>query len=158
MMDYRQALEIQQRLTADYPDDDRYRRDLGKTFHHLAILTRRSKSRTETEEAFRRVFELREDLARRYPEEPELRSELAQTLISYGLMFRPTDLGRTQEIYLQALAIQEGLVRERPEVEEYLGAVANTKSKLAELAYANHDFRAAEEGFLGACDLYARLE
>jgi tetratricopeptide (TPR) repeat protein len=153
---YLQALAIQQQLTADFPDDPIYQRDLGKTLHHLAGLARRFGTRAEAEEAFRRVLAVREDLARRYPGNPEYRSDLAQSLLYSGVLYRGTDIKRTRELYLQALALQEAVVRERPQEAAYLGEVIVTQNSLAALDFYTNNLREAEAGFLRARDWQLR--
>jgi hypothetical protein len=75
--EYRRALDLQQKLTADFPAVPEYRHDLALSQGNLGSLLRASGKLAEAEAAHRRALDQYEKLAAEFPAVPRYRAELA---------------------------------------------------------------------------------
>src|SRR5205807_5345300 len=105
---YQQALEIQQRLGAEFPEksDGRpeYRQEMARTHYNLGILCNDTQRPREAETAFNEALNLLSKLATEYPKNPVCQQHLARAYLNLGPVLRAS--GRTkeaEETYLRAL-------------------------------------------------------
>jgi tetratricopeptide (TPR) repeat protein len=124
---YRQALALQERLTADFPAVPAYRLELASSYNSLGVLLRDLRKWAAAESACRQALALRERLAADFPAMPLYRQELASSHNNLGMLLAA--LGKRAEAeaaYRQALALRERLAAEFPTVPDYaVGLGAN---------------------------------
>ena len=113
-----QSIEIQERLAHHYPDRQEYRSDLARSFNNLGIMHRSNSQRALGAEDWNRSLALREQLVREKPEDFLSRRDLAQSLQNLGNWYREAGGHdeQVEEVYRRALAIQNALAREAPDV------------------------------------------
>lgn len=67
---YRQAMDLQEKLVAEFPDKATYRQELARSHAHHGLLLRTTGRRAEAERAFRQALALLEKLAAAAPDKP----------------------------------------------------------------------------------------
>lgn len=133
----RQAVNLQQALTADFPDVPDYRSELALSQLNLGWLVAPGQPH-EAEAVYRQGLDLLQQLAADYPNEPVYRHELARGYNNLGILFRTTRQEESAGAYREAVKLQEELVTEYPEVASYRRALARS--------YTNAGLRAAGPG------------
>src|SRR5204863_177228 len=79
---YRAALEIHEKLAADFPAVPDYRKDLAASHINLGLLLAGLVNRTGAEAAYRAALAIREKLAADFPTMPAYRQELATSQLA----------------------------------------------------------------------------
>jgi serine/threonine protein kinase/tetratricopeptide (TPR) repeat protein len=113
---YRQALDVQEKLVADFPADPAHRQALGRSHFTLAVLLHGSK-RAEAEEHYRRALDLLQKLAAEFPGGSVYRRELGGVHNNLGILL--DSLGKraeAEEHYRAALGLREKLAAELSDV------------------------------------------
>ncbi len=118
---YEQALGIFRKLAKDRPGDDRLQADLAATLHNLGRLQAESEEPEEAGKAYEQAREIRLRLAKKQPEATRPRADLASTLLNLGALLspRPDEAAKARAYFVEALALCEAIVKDRPEVPEY---------------------------------------
>jgi serine/threonine-protein kinase len=117
---YRRAVEILEKLVADFPTVPAYRHDLANCHGNLGNLWAGMRQWSMAEPAYQRALELREKLAADFPTVPEYRYDLANSHYSLGVQL--TAMGqwpKAEAAHQRALRILEKLVADFPTVPEY---------------------------------------
>ena len=101
---YHLALEIQQRLVRERPDEYEYQKELALSHNNLGIIEmdtgRPAEAREDLDAAVGRLAELET----KYPARADCRHELARALINRGVLrHKNDDLEKAQEDYGQAV-------------------------------------------------------
>jgi tetratricopeptide (TPR) repeat protein len=73
---YRQAITLQEKLAAEFPDNADYRQELARSHAHRGLLLRTTGRRAEAEQAFRQALALVEKLAAVAPDKPAYGKEV----------------------------------------------------------------------------------
>ena len=109
------ALELLEKLVAEFPTAPRYRESLAKACNSLGLLEETTGSLVEAEAFYRRELPLVERLAQDFPDRPEHGRELARTLSNLGnVLARNRDAGA--EVVLQrAVDVNGPLTTKHPE-------------------------------------------
>jgi thiol-disulfide isomerase/thioredoxin len=130
---YRKALELQDRLAVDFPNDAGYATDQAITQAHLAELLRVAHRMPEAEAELRKAIDNQGRLAARLPDAEyswragRYQFELANVLEEAG---KPRDAAQA---YRAALEQQEKLIAANPKNSQYDSDLARTAGSLAEL-------------------------
>jgi tetratricopeptide (TPR) repeat protein len=123
--EYRQAIAISQKVTADNPAVTRFRVFLGNHHHGLGDLLSQTGKPAEAEAEYRRALEICAKLAADNPKVPHHRKVVASCHEDLSVVLRR--LGRPAEARDgcdQAIAIREVLVQEVPKVRMYRSDLA----------------------------------
>jgi tetratricopeptide (TPR) repeat protein len=133
--EFRRALELIEKLAADYPARLDYQSLLGQILQNHAIFLRATGRFTEAEPVFRRAISHLEALAVAHPEVVEIRSLLAGALAQAGdllqILHRPGDAERA---FRSGAELAERLAAEFPDVPGFANAAAVSLTGLAQLA------------------------
>jgi serine/threonine protein kinase len=128
---HRRALEAFAALSAEFPADATYRRNLATCHNSLGLLLSELGKRPEAEEQYRKGLAIQEKLAVEFPAVPDCRQDLARSHNNLGNLL--ADLGKrplAEEQYRKALAIQEKLAAEFPAVPDYRQELAVSHNNL----------------------------
>jgi serine/threonine protein kinase/tetratricopeptide (TPR) repeat protein len=155
---YAQAVGIQAELSAAFPSQPEYRRDLAVSLNSQALLWMYFGKLHEAEQALCRAVDLQEKLAAESSPSPQDQHQLAVTrnnlALLYGRSNRPQD---AEQNWGLALAVQEKLVADYPEVTRYRLGLANSYKNLAGLLYFSGRYSEAQRTFERAIALQERL-
>jgi eukaryotic-like serine/threonine-protein kinase len=156
--DYRQAIEIMEKLVADSPYESA-RRDLAEGYHDLSHLLFALGKHDEAEMTLQRALDVREKLVAEYPRNPENRQKLAQSQSMMGSYLAGLgEYAKAKVALARALEVQEKLVADFPEELKYS---ANLALQLAELGilyeHPFEEFDAAEVNFRKALSIQDKL-
>jgi tetratricopeptide (TPR) repeat protein len=155
---YREAIQLQQQLADEAPDDTERAHALIRSFEALGSELAETNQVAEAEQAYRTAFGLLEGLMRRSPDIPEYRRDLASLHNLQGNLFSRTS--RWEEVeksYRQALAIQDALVAEFPKVPDYRREQAQTLDFLGLRLVAMQRQDEAEKALQKAVDTMTAL-
>jgi tetratricopeptide (TPR) repeat protein len=156
--DYRRAIDLQERLTADFPDVPDYRQDLADSLTNWGLLLEERNQPRPAEAAHRRALAVRKQLTEDFPTRTACRKELADSHNNLGTLFLDRDQYDKAEPHLTgALAIQKKLVKEFPREVVYRIGVARTYNNLGQLLRIRKRLPEAERAFRRAIDLEAAL-
>jgi tetratricopeptide (TPR) repeat protein len=131
--EYRRALELREKLAADYPAVGVYRHDLALTYNSLGILLLGLEKRPDAETAFRRSLELHEKVAAEFPAVPAYRIDLAGSYVNFGRLLR--DDGHALESldwFAKAIPLLEGILEQDSRVSAARSFLRNAYANRAE--------------------------
>jgi tetratricopeptide (TPR) repeat protein len=100
--EFRRALDLQERLTADFPVVPEYAQERAASHFHLGSLLLTHNRATEAEQELRQALGLQQRLVAQYPATAEYRWQLAATHTQLGAAHRA--VGRPQEAIQEAQA------------------------------------------------------
>jgi eukaryotic-like serine/threonine-protein kinase len=159
---FRQAVAIQEMLTAEYPKASEFRRDLANSCYSFGLYwftsfheddltsTTFVRAMREAETWLKKALPLWQDLARQHPLVHGHRNMLARTHGYLGTVYQEThQFGQAQEMYRKALPYVEQLANEHPKITVYLRDLAVTYGNLGDLMDAGKQTEAK-------LDYYAR--
>jgi serine/threonine protein kinase len=92
---FRQALDGNEKLAADFPGEPEYRHELADCHHNLGTELHRLGKVPEAEQHYRQALALQEKLATDFPTVPEYRQHLASSHRNLGTLLK--DLGKVPE-------------------------------------------------------------
>jgi serine/threonine-protein kinase len=147
---YHAAIEVGERLAADFPMEPEYRQDVARSYYKLGILLRDLSKHAEAESAYREALKIQAQLAADFPTMPEYRQDIARTYYDLGILLHNLRKHEKAEAaYRDALKIQTQLIADFPTVPEYrqdvaashynLGILLHDRGKRAEAEAAYHD-------------------
>lgn len=154
----RRAIDLQERLTAEFPTQSTCWRDLATSFYSLGRLCEDTGSRREAERVHRRALAIRERLVAHAPAAAELRHDLGMSSNSLGRYL--LDEKRLQEAeppLLRALTFREGLAAEFPWVSDYRRYVAGSCLNLGSVRKGTGRLGEAEQLYRRAVALQEEL-
>jgi serine/threonine protein kinase/tetratricopeptide (TPR) repeat protein len=124
----RQAIDLYEKLAADFPTVPEYRKGLARSHHNLGELLQDLRKHRAAEAAYRRAIALNEKLVADSPAVPEYRRLLAANHNNLSILLQ--DLRKHREAMAalhQGLAIEKKLAADFPRVPEYRDALANSQ-------------------------------
>jgi serine/threonine-protein kinase len=155
---YRDALELQQQLAADFPAIPAYRGDLAATHNNLGNLLLEMRRLTDAEKAYRDALAVYRQLADQFPTLAVYRQVLATISSNLGRLL--TDMERLPEaieVLREAVALSKQLADQFPAVPKYREELANCHNNLGiALKDANRP-EEAEKAYRHALDLQKQL-
>jgi serine/threonine protein kinase/Flp pilus assembly protein TadD len=155
---YRDALALQQQLTADFPTRPDYRQDLARIHGNLGNLLRDTGRVPEAEIAYRDALALQQQLTADFPTRPDYRQELARSYGNLGILFRETGrLAEAEAAYRDALALQQQLADGFPTRPDYRQDLATSHTNLGSLLLATGRLQEAEAAYRDALALQKQL-
>jgi tetratricopeptide (TPR) repeat protein len=129
---FRLALEVSEKLTADFPAVPVHRMNLANTHHNFGSVLAKGGKSEPAEAAYRRAMEIQTKLATEFPALPEYRQDLAKSYGSLGnLLVQVAEPSKAEAAYRRALEIQEKLAADFPAVPAYQSVLGTTLSNLA---------------------------
>jgi serine/threonine protein kinase/Tfp pilus assembly protein PilF len=156
--EYHAAIRLQERLTADFPDEVAYRQDLADSHHNRGTLLSEISRPKEAETAYRAALTIREKLADDCPMMAICRQQLAESYDNLGSVL--ADLGRlpeAQKMYEEALHRLESLVADFPDDLPCQHDLARTCANLGQLLWRAKQYPQAERFLRRAIDLKGKL-
>ncbi len=136
---YERAIRIRRHLMEDYPDEERYPRELAGSYINLAALEMRLHGYPRAREELLRA----EALLRALPRDVENRYLLAGVYLNLGIVDKTLEPGRAEESWGQSLALWTKLVEEFPEVAAYRRGEASAAFQLGSHHKSKGAIRAA---------------
>jgi len=137
---FAQAMDIFQRLVADFPSDPHYRERLAMNQDNLAMTLNDTGRYPEAEKIFLESLKTRKRLITEFPGKPVYREGLAITLNNYGILLKNTERpAEAEKLYGDSLTIHKQLAADYPEVTGYQDRVAAASVNLAKLLLARKD-------------------
>ena len=114
--DYRQALELLEKLVAEFPTVPRHRESLAKACNSLGLIEESTGRLADAEGHLRRELPLVERLAEDFPDRPEHRRVLARTLTNLGSVLLGQDrAGEAEPILRRAIAVNDAIAAKLPD-------------------------------------------
>lgn len=151
---YRQVLQA----APDHPD---VARETARLYTWSAAAYQRGGNLAKADQLYKEGIDLLTKLEKKYPLVPECRHELARALVDHGMLIpllkdenRAAETGTS---WLRALSLQEGLVKQFPNVPTYRQELAQMYNNLAGLLQANNKTRDASEAYNRAQALQEKL-
>jgi tetratricopeptide (TPR) repeat protein/tRNA A-37 threonylcarbamoyl transferase component Bud32 len=161
---YRKARELQEQLVAERPSDKDYRNDLAATLNNLAMLDRyglpaggQGEWHERAIALLARSVELRESLARDYPDDVAMQTNLASGFSNYAIALEAA--GRRDEARRmrdRARALREALVRTHPDDRELPTELAKTYNNLGATHHESGDVPEALKYYRMAIDIWEK--
>jgi WD40 repeat protein len=113
---YKQAIELQQKSVAAFPDKASYRRELARSHYQIGGLLRQMRMGAEAEQQLRQARSIQQQLVNEDPMMAALRHELARSLLLLGEMQLDMDkLVEAEQSSRQAVQLLEMLAKQIPE-------------------------------------------
>jgi tetratricopeptide (TPR) repeat protein len=148
---YRDAVDVQKQLAADFPKAAEHRQELARRHSSLGGLLQRTGRAAEAESAFRAALAVWQQLVAEFPAVPEHRQGLAGSQNGLGVLLymtrRPEE---AEKLYRDALTLQKQLVADLPKVADYRNELAGTMVNLALVLLQRGDVEAARKLLLEA--------
>jgi serine/threonine-protein kinase len=136
----KQARDVLDRLTAEFPRILQYRRELASIFNNLGRVGRGSKQNDPAAESFRQAANLLKELAKRYPQVPDYQEDMDIALFQVGLFKAETDLAAAERVVKPILVDQEHLIATYPNVPDYRNALGRNLLEYSKLLHGRHAF------------------
>jgi tetratricopeptide (TPR) repeat protein len=148
---YREALDY---LTGDEVDK---RRELARVNNNFGLLLKKLGRYPEAEKALQQALDLRQRLAKEYPDQAEYGQDLAATLYNRAtVLAKLADRDKAKETYLEALNVQEELARAHPDKPDYRRDQARTLNNLG-ILFWRVEPPEAEKAFHQAIGIYKEI-
>jgi len=147
-MEYRVVLDIQKKLTAEFPEVLEYRRELASSHYDLAILLANGGKPDRAQAEYRAAIDIQKKLVAEFPWVREYRHALAQSHNNRGIVL--ADLGKRDQAeaeYRAAIDIKKKLTADFPDVPQYAITLAGTFCNLGHLLRDGGQPNDALEGF-----------
>ncbi len=117
---YRRAVELQEELTREYPQDEATQATLANTLHNLGVLrSHEAGGQAEALGCARQAHELRAKLADARPGDLRRRADLAAALHSLGIALRDAGEKGAGRAFQDALKMRQKLAADAPRVSRY---------------------------------------
>jgi serine/threonine-protein kinase len=136
----KQAHDVLDRLTAEFPRILQYRRELASIFNNLGRVGRESKRNDLAAESFRQAANLLKDLAQRSPEVPDYQEDMDIALFQVAMLKAETDLPAAEREFTAILADQALLVIRYPNVPAYRNALGRNLLEYAKMLHGRRAF------------------
>jgi tetratricopeptide (TPR) repeat protein len=148
---YQRAIVILGRLTAEAPDNLKYRDYLSSSYLHLGLVLRDADRHPLAEQAIREAVAIREKQVADFPTEHRIRSSLANALCNLAdLLLANRRFGEADESSARSLELLERLHVEFPDNKEYLGILGRSLGGRGSLLAALGRNEEAEQNYLRA--------
>jgi tetratricopeptide (TPR) repeat protein len=155
----REALQVFEKLAADFPTVPGYRKSLGASHFGLVILLHKTGRPKEVEDALRQALPIFEKLAADFPSVAEHRKCLAVNYNALGelLMSRAGQRKEADEALRQALQVYEKLVVDFPTVPDYQKDLADLHNSRGNLMQKTRRPKEAEDAYRQGLQVYEKL-
>jgi tetratricopeptide (TPR) repeat protein/predicted Ser/Thr protein kinase len=158
---YLQAIDEQNRLAQEFPQEPVYCHDLATTYYNLGKLymKMRQPKEADAETAYKQALDLYTRLTREHPQEVKYQSALASAHNGLGVLYWYMG-GRWPEVedaYRQAREIQKTLADNHPTVSEYRSDLARTNRNLGLVYHLHGQHDKAEAAYREVLEIWAEL-
>jgi tetratricopeptide (TPR) repeat protein len=127
----REALDLQTRLVADFPEQGEYRHDLSKTYTYLGHAYAMSQRFSPATEAYEKAIELSAKLVEEHPDVLEYQESLARYYMDLALFNSFLNPPRAEESIRNSIRWSERLLDVRPDEADYQCLLAGDLATLA---------------------------
>jgi hypothetical protein len=155
--EYDYALELQEGLHQEFPENRQYQQELARTYYNRGILRYDGQNLKASKSDFQKAIQLLEPLVSKgaTPQTEQAENppshDLARVYNDLGvLLFDQVSIARP--LFERAIGIQEDLVSEKPENWEYRVELAQFYNNLAFLAWETNDMELAKQKNHAALD------
>jgi serine/threonine protein kinase len=149
--DFRRALELLDKLVAEFPTVPRHRETLAKVCNSLGLLEQDLGHLANAEALLRRELPLVERLAQDFPDRPEHRRELARSLVNLGIVLLGQNrIGDAEAAFRRGVEVIGAIAAKFADDVQIQLDLARCHHDLAELLLEKGDARSAVESFLRA--------
>ena len=132
--DYRQALDLLEKLVAEFPRVPRHREALARALNSLGLIEESTGRQADAEGHLRRELELVERLAKDFPDRPEHQRVLARTLSNLGSVLLGQDrAGEAEPILRRAVAVNDAIAAKVPDAVQIRLDLAKDHHNLGEV-------------------------
>jgi len=141
----KEALQLQQKLVVDFPDEPQYRYDLSRSFSYLGHAYVMDQQFDQAEDSYQHALALAEQLTQERPDVPAYQEALASSCIWSALVqsyFKPA---LAEARLRKAVHIGEGLVSSHPGAANYQYLLAAAYGYLGEVLVRSERYREAED-------------
>jgi tetratricopeptide (TPR) repeat protein len=142
----KEAIDLQTKLVADFPDDPRFRFDLSKTYTVLAHAFAMNREFSSALEAYEKAIALAEEVVQARPEVAEYQEALAFNRAFLGYFYSFQNPGLAEKNSRMALEISERLVHDYPDVPDYQCLAALCHGNLASQQVQTQRTSEAQDG------------
>jgi tetratricopeptide (TPR) repeat protein len=143
---YRDALQIQEKLTKDLPEVPEYSCELARTHNSLGVLNSGLGRGDRAQFHYREALQLQKKLADEHPDLPDYRQELANTHNSLSYELRRTGKAvEAEKVLREGIDIQQKLITEYPSAPKYKRDLANALGNLGMIFFDLRQLSEAEE-------------
>jgi tetratricopeptide (TPR) repeat protein len=155
---YEKGIRLLEGLTADYPKQPQYRRDLVKARHALGGLFWNNSQPDKAEQILYAEKKELEQAALDFPTEPGFRHELANCRQNLSMALLVTGHSeRAEEILAQTQPILEKLTTDFPDRPDFQQTLAGNHKRLAGVFFETGRDKEAERAYSQARDILERL-
>jgi tetratricopeptide (TPR) repeat protein len=161
--EYDSALDVQQGLSGENPENGQYQQELARTYYNRGILRYDSGHPQDSESDFHQAIGLLDPLAAKKTQSwaestTNPSQDLARVYNDLGtLLRREGRQSEAQEFYKRAIGIHEQLKKNAPDNREYQVELATFHSNLASLLWDQRELDLAEQENHRALDLIEEL-
>jgi serine/threonine-protein kinase len=152
------AIRLRENLVKESPTHEDYRSDLRDSEYHLAAVVVRLPRRVrEGEAGYDKAIEEQKDVIAKARNRPEDRRRLARYMNNLGNLLIRVDWPGAEKVFREALAHQEKLVADAPEVAGYQWELGRTHNNLGRALAEQGRFDDAERQYGLGIDRLKRL-
>jgi serine/threonine protein kinase len=139
-VDYGKALQIQEALVGESPDNSTYRADLAATCNAMSMLVGQDGDWPEGVRLLQQAIALRDQAVKESPDDLAALRDLASAWNNLGVSLVDSgDFNRALEAYQKAREMRAELVRREPNDLTYLGELAKSHNNLGAWYYTARD-------------------
>jgi tetratricopeptide (TPR) repeat protein len=155
---YSHCISAYEALVKNHSGDPKYRVGMSDCLHRHGNLLDQHGLHDDARELYRRVFELREQLALEFPQNPEFLQALADINTSLGLQAKSVgNLADAKEMLEKALEIEKRLSLEAPLNSEFRSSMAKSHCNLGLVLGELDDHSSAQENLKAAVAIQDQL-
>lgn len=152
LAEFTEARDVCQQLVAEFPDDVRFARELGKSAYQRAISKNPPGGITGGSQDFEEVLALWNTMLQQFPDDPDLLIGKAKSLSGLAPRYRVSgDSAKSEATYQEVLAILDGLKSGQPDNIDVLRTEATAAGNFAALYGLTARQELAEQMQLRAC-------
>jgi serine/threonine protein kinase len=156
--DFRRALDLLDKLVAEFPTVPRHREALARAINSLGLIEESTGRLADAEGHLRRELELVDRLAKDFPDRPEHQRELARTLSNLGsVLLAENQAGEAEPFLHRAIAVNGAIAARSPDDVQIRLDLAKDHNNLGELLRQKGDAKAAIASFLRARAINEKL-
>jgi eukaryotic-like serine/threonine-protein kinase len=139
------------------PGGSRFTTELARTLNNLGILQNLLGANAAAEATLAQAGIILRDLVAKEPDDPGHRQDQAQNLFLQARLFRDTDVKKAEADYLEAVQLQDRLVKDFLYTPAYRQELANSFSDLAILLQTTGRQKEADDAYNQALDLQRKI-
>jgi serine/threonine protein kinase len=127
----KEAVDLQSKLVADFPDEPQFRFDLSKTYGYLGHAYALNQDIVHAGDAYQKAVALEEELVQSYQDVAEYRAALAGSQTFLGFFYSFQNPAVAEKHLRAAVDLSDRLVHDHPDVADYQCLLASAYGNLA---------------------------